>query len=142
MKELEAENARLRRMYVEEKLKAEIVREVLEKSGDAVSLPRDGPTCRARPRRFVSDGSRGVQHQPDYYRYVAKTDGENEEVANWLLRLTDGHRNWGFGLCFLNLRDVRGSGWNYERVYWIYRELELNLRIKRANGWHGKRPSH
>jgi len=31
MKELEAENARLRKMYVEEKLKAEIVSEALTK---------------------------------------------------------------------------------------------------------------
>lgn len=31
MNELEAENARLRKMYVEEKLKAEIVTEVFEK---------------------------------------------------------------------------------------------------------------
>lgn len=31
MKELEAENARLRKMYVEEKLQAEIVTEALEK---------------------------------------------------------------------------------------------------------------
>lgn len=31
MKELEAENARLRKMYIEEKLKAEIVSEALEK---------------------------------------------------------------------------------------------------------------
>lgn len=32
MKELEAENARLRKMYIEEKLKAEIVVEALEKN--------------------------------------------------------------------------------------------------------------
>jgi putative transposase len=64
------------------------------------------------------------------YRYVAKTDAENEEIANWLLRLTDNHRNWGFGLCFLYLRNVRGFGWNHKRVYRIHRELELNLRIK------------
>lgn len=31
MKELEAENARLHKMYIEEKLKAEIVSEALEK---------------------------------------------------------------------------------------------------------------
>lgn len=64
------------------------------------------------------------------YRYVTKADAENEEIANWLLRLTDNHRNWGFGLCFLYLRNVRGFGWNHKRVYRIYRELELNLRIK------------
>ncbi|CAG2332528.1 transposase IS3/IS911 family protein [Burkholderia sola] len=33
MKELEAENARLRKMYVEEKIKAEIVAEALAKKG-------------------------------------------------------------------------------------------------------------
>lgn len=54
----------------------------------------------------------------------------NEEIANWLLRLTDNHRNRGFGLCFLYLRNVKGFGWNHKRVYRIYRELELNLRIK------------
>ena len=37
MKELEAENARLKRMYIEEKLKAEIVTEALAKSGEAAS---------------------------------------------------------------------------------------------------------
>ena len=37
------------------------------------------------------------------YRYEAKTAFENKEIANWLLRLTDNHRNWGFGLCFLYL---------------------------------------
>ncbi|MCF7695956.1 hypothetical protein KPG66_07520 [Mycetohabitans sp. B2] len=42
MKELEAENARLRKMVVEEKLKAEVVAEALAKSGKAVSPPRDG----------------------------------------------------------------------------------------------------
>lgn len=64
------------------------------------------------------------------YRYVARIGTQNEEIANWLLRLTDNHRTWGFGLCFLYLRNVRGYGWNHKRVYRIYRELELNLRIK------------
>ena len=31
---------------------------------------------------------------------------------------------------FLYLRNVNGFGWNHKRVYPIYRELELNLRIK------------
>jgi len=39
MKQLEAESPRLRKMYVEEKLKAKIVTEALEKSGEAVSPP-------------------------------------------------------------------------------------------------------
>jgi len=64
------------------------------------------------------------------YRYDAKLNSENDLIADWLLRLTDNQRNWGFGLCFLHLRNVRGFGWNHKRVYRIYRELELNLRIK------------
>jgi len=64
------------------------------------------------------------------YRYQAKLSDENAEVADWLIRLTHNQRNWGFKLCFLYLRNVKGYGWNHKRVYRIYRELELNLRIK------------
>jgi putative transposase len=46
------------------------------------------------------------------------------------IRLAQNQRNWGFGLCFLYLRNVKGYGWNHKRVYRIYRELELNMRIK------------
>lgn len=64
------------------------------------------------------------------YRYEAKLSDENAEIADWLIRLTHNQRNWGFGLCFLYLRNVKGFRWNHKRVYRIYRELELNLRIK------------
>ncbi len=64
------------------------------------------------------------------YRYEAKRHADNERIADWLVRLTDNQRGWGFGLCFLYLRNVKGFGWNHKRVYRIYRELELNLRIK------------
>ena len=37
MKALKEENRRLKKMYLEEKLKAEIVAEALEKSGEAIS---------------------------------------------------------------------------------------------------------
>jgi putative transposase len=64
------------------------------------------------------------------YRYIPKLSSENEIIADWLLRLTGTNKQWGFGLCFLYLRNVKGLGWNHKRVYRIYRELELNLRIK------------
>lgn len=64
------------------------------------------------------------------YRYKPKLATENEEIADHLVRLTHNQRNWGFGLCFLHLRNVKGYVWNHKRVYRIYRELELNLRIK------------
>lgn len=63
-------------------------------------------------------------------RYQTKLSDENAEIASWLMRLTTAYRNWGFGLCFLHLRNVKRFEWNHKRVYRIYRELELNLRIK------------
>jgi putative transposase len=64
------------------------------------------------------------------YRHQAKLSSKNAEIAHWLIRLTSNQRNWGFGLCFLYLRNVKKYGWNHKRVYRIYCELELNLRIK------------
>ncbi|MCG1046299.1 MULTISPECIES: IS3 family transposase [Mycetohabitans] len=131
MKELEAENARLRKMYVEEKIKAEIVSQALAKKGLRPS--------RRREMAMHAVSSRGISIRlaceafgvsQSCYRYAGLRNAENEEIANWLLRLIDNHRNWGFGLCFLYLRNVKGFGWNHKRVYRIYRELELNLRVK------------
>lgn len=64
------------------------------------------------------------------YRYQPKLSDENAEIADWLIRLTHNQKNWGFGLCFLYLRNVKGYPWNHKRVRRIYCELELNLRIK------------
>ena len=64
------------------------------------------------------------------YRYQRKLSDENAKIADWLLRLTFNQKNWGFGMCYLYLRNVKGFTWNHKRVYRIYRDLELNLRIK------------
>jgi putative transposase len=64
------------------------------------------------------------------YRYQPILAQENDEIADWLFRLTHNQKDWGFGLCFAYLRNVKGYRWNHKRVYRIYRALELNLRIK------------
>jgi putative transposase len=64
------------------------------------------------------------------YRYQPILSDENAEIADWLIRLTSNQRNWGFGLCFLFLRNVKAFRWNHKWVYRIYRALELNMRIK------------
>lgn len=64
------------------------------------------------------------------YRYQPKLASENEIIAQWLIKLTSEHSDWGFGLCFDYLRNVQGFSWNHKRVYRIYVELTLNLRIK------------
>lgn len=55
---------------------------------------------------------------------------ENELIADWLISLTSTRRNRGFGLCFLYLRNVRGYSWKHKRVYRIYCEMRLSLRIR------------
>jgi putative transposase len=64
------------------------------------------------------------------YRYSPKLKDENDVIADLLTGLTDARKTWGFGLCFLHLHNVKGHPWNHKRVYRIYCELELNLRIK------------
>ncbi len=64
------------------------------------------------------------------YRYKSVLSSDNELIANELMRLINEHRTWGFGLCFLYLRNVQGCPYNHKRVYRIYCELALNLRIK------------
>lgn len=64
------------------------------------------------------------------YRYQSKQAPENAEIADWLIRLTESNSDWGFGLCFDYLRNVEGFGWNHKRVYRIYCDLALNLRIR------------
>lgn len=64
------------------------------------------------------------------YRYQAKLSDENAEIAEWLVRLTTDDTDWGFGLCFDYLRNVEGFSWNHKRVYRIYCDLQLNLRIR------------
>ena len=58
------------------------------------------------------------------YRYRPKLDVENTEIVSRLIRLTHNQCNWGFGLCFPYLRNVKGFGWNHQRACRIYRELE------------------
>lgn len=64
------------------------------------------------------------------YRYQPKLTSENAEIADWLIRLTEKDSDWGFGMCFDYLRNVQGFGWNHKRVYRIYCDLALNLRIR------------
>jgi putative transposase len=109
--------ARLKKMYAEERLKAELRREMARKG-----VTKHGISIRLACVVY------GISET--CYRYQSKLDGENALVADWLLRLTQTHKRWGFGLCFLYLRNVKGYTWNHKRVYRVYRALELNLRIK------------
>lgn len=64
------------------------------------------------------------------YGYQSINNNENKQIADWLVRITNNQKNWGFGLCYLYLRNIKGYHWNHKRIYRIYKELSLNMRIK------------
>ena len=66
------------------------------------------------------------------YRYEARRNAENARIADWLTRLTDNNRNWGFGLCYLYLRNVKGYQW---KPWPRGREFD-ELTVSRRNGSH------
>ena len=95
-----------------------------------VSTQRDGREGRQKAWVSIALACRTFGISETCYRYEGKLSDENALIAEWLVRLTANRRTWGFGLCFLYLRNVKDFPWNHERVYRIYCELELNLRIK------------
>ena len=96
------------------------------------------PSCRRHlARRAVSEKQVSIRLacvafniSETCYRYQSLNKDENARIAEMLIELTSNHKRWGFQMCFLHLRNVRGYRWNHKRVYRIYRDLELNLRIK------------
>ena len=92
---------------------------------------------RALAKKAVANGLLSIKSSCDAfmisescYRYEAKFNSDNDLIANLLIGLTEANRNWGFKLCYFHLRNVKMLKFNHKRVYRIYRELELNLRIK------------
>ena len=58
----------------------------------------------------VALACRTFQISETCYRYSPVSSAENAEIADWLERLTANKRTWGFGLCFLYLRNVQDYG--------------------------------
>ena len=108
LKELEDENRRLEKMYVDAQTRTLIVKEALAKKVIQPSQRRELAKVAVAQHGIATSPARtafGISET--CYRYQAKRSAENEEVANWMIRLTDNNCNWGFGLCCLYLRNVR-----------------------------------
>jgi len=130
MKELEAENARLKKMYADVQLQNDVIKEAMKKK---VVKPSQR---RAMAKDAVCKGWLNIGQACEVfsisqtcYRYQPKLSDENEAIASCLELLVKREKTWGFKLCFFYLRNVKGFKWNHKRVYRIYCELSLNLRI-------------
>jgi putative transposase len=63
------------------------------------------------------------------YYYRAKKRTGDIEVEACLKKLADEHKRWGFDKMMMRLK-MDNKPWNHKRVYRIYCDLGLNLRIK------------
>lgn len=72
------------------------------------------------------------------YRYESRVKPD-DQIVDVLTRLAESRPRWGFGLMFDWLR-LHGHGWNHKRVYRVYKELELNLRIKPKRRFPSRNP--
>ncbi|MBL4919453.1 IS3 family transposase [Szabonella alba] len=131
MKVLEDENRRLKRMFADLSMQAELLKEALGKKLTRPAQRRElAEKAVATKGVSIALACRAFSVSETCFRYSPKRDAENEFIADLLEGLTKAHRTWGFGLCFLHMRNVQGHPWNHKRVHRIYCELELNLRIK------------
>ena len=68
-------------------------------------------TAVARRGASIALACRAIRVSETCYRYGPKLRTETEEIADLLVGLTDARKTWGFGLCFLHLRNVKGHPW-------------------------------
>jgi putative transposase len=62
------------------------------------------------------------------YRYV-KEKANDDEIRTKLAQLAEDHHRWGFRKMAAYLRKG-GNQWNHKRIYRIYCEMGLNIRVK------------
>lgn len=68
---------------------------------------------------LISEGC--YRHEP--------SSGKDDQIIAVIERLAATHPRWGFGLMFHWMRN-QGYLWNHKRVYRVYCDLSMNLRIK------------
>ena len=62
------------------------------------------------------------------YRYI-KQNANDSEIQTRLLQIAEDHPSWGFRKMAATLRK-QGNQWNHKKMYRIYCQMGLNLRVK------------
>nr|WP_087497292.1 IS3 family transposase [Curvibacter sp. AEP1-3] len=129
LKELEAENGRLKRLLAEAMLENEVTKEALRKK--LVSAP----ARRELVRHMVSHGLserrslRVVGMSASAYRYEPAQD-RNGALKERIIALAQRHRRYGAGMIYLKLRQA-GELVNHKRVDRLYAEAGLQVKKRK-----------
>ncbi|WKB50821.1 IS3 family transposase [Eleftheria terrae] len=128
MRELEAENSRLKRMYADLALENAAIKDVLFKKVLTPSAKRQVVQVMVTEHRLsiaractVAGLSRAA-----YYKTPVLPQEKDAEVIDALNGVVEKNGRWGFWKCFDRLR-LDGRPWNHKRVWRVYCELGLNI---------------
>jgi putative transposase len=125
LKELEAENAKLKRMYADLALENAAIKEVLTR--------KLSPSAKREAARImVEDTGLSVVRacssvrlpREAYYRPVEEST-RDVEIVSALNEIVAVELRWGFWKCFERLRQL-GQPWNHKRVHRVYCAMRLN----------------
>lgn len=61
--------------------------------------------------------------------YYKNKNNEDDKIRKEQVLLADQHQTWGFWTIYHRFRNL-GFGWNYKRIYRIYKSMKLNMRNK------------
>lgn len=129
LKELDTENARLKKLLAESLLENEIIKEALRKK--MVSAPaRRQLVCYLTERGLSERRALLIARiSASAYRYRPAAD-RNAALREQILALAHRHRRYGAGMIYLKLRQA-GLIVNHKRVERLYAEAELQVRRRK-----------
>ncbi|WP_101686124.1 IS3 family transposase [Chromobacterium sphagni] len=129
LKELETENARLKKLLAETMLENEIAKEALRKK--LVSAPSRRELVRHLVDKGLSErrSLRLAGMSPSSFRYQPATN-RNAALKAKIIVLAHRHRRYGAGMIYLKLRQS-GMVVNHKRVDRLYAEAGLQIRKRK-----------
>jgi putative transposase len=128
VKELEAENAKLKRMYAEMALDNAAMKDLIAKNcrtGPEAEASQYLMQVHARPLRRSCDCV-GLSRAA-FYRTPLDWTVRDAELIAALAKLIEARPSRGFWKCRKLLRRSRPE-WNHKRIYRVYKAMRLNLR--------------
>ncbi|WP_372163669.1 IS3 family transposase [Xanthomonas axonopodis pv. cyamopsidis] len=129
LKDLESENARLKKLLAEQLFENDLIKDALRKK--LVSAP----ARRMLVREWIGRGASErralavIGMSASALRYCPRED-RNVELRERICALAHRHRRYGVGMIYLKLRQ-EGRIVNYKRVERLYREQQLQVRRRK-----------
>ncbi|HEL3759502.1 TPA: IS3 family transposase [Stenotrophomonas maltophilia] len=129
LKELEAENTRLKKLLAEQMFENDVIKDALRKK--LVTAPARRELVRHLVDKGLSErrSLAVVRMSASAYRYAPRPD-RNIELRARILALAQRHKRYGVGMIHLKLRQA-GLLVNYKRVERLYQEAKLQVRRRK-----------